>query len=96
MALSQALQRILNRRQAYRRTFAEDADARMVLDDLRAFCGADKPVYRVSPISRTVDPNATLVAAGRLEVWQRISTFLNINDADLVKLQEAPEEVNRE
>jgi hypothetical protein len=53
-------------------------------------------VYRVSPVSRAVDPNATLVAAGRLEVWQRIQLFLNINDADLAKMQDRNEEVTHE
>jgi hypothetical protein len=87
--LTDALRRILTKRQAYRRVFnLEDRDARQVLSDLRRFCGADRAAYRVSPVTRQVDPNATLVAVGRLEVYQRISAFLNINDADLLKLQE--------
>lgn len=91
--MKEAIARILGRRQAYRRVFnMEDRDVQMVLADLRRFCGDSAPLVRVSPVSRVVDPNATLVAAGRLEVWQRIREFLNITDADLVKLQERQEE----
>lgn len=91
--MKEALARILGRRQAYRRVFdLEDGDARRVLSDLRRFCGDTAPLARVSPISRTVDANATLVAVGRLEVWQRIREFLTISDADLLKLQERQEE----
>jgi hypothetical protein len=43
------------------------------------------------PSRRTVDANATLVAVGRFEVWQRIREFLTINDADLARLQDREE-----
>jgi hypothetical protein len=94
--ITEALRRILTKRQAYRRVFnLEDRDARQVLADLRRFCGAERAAYRVSPITRQVDPNATFIAVGRLEVYQRISAFLNINDADLLKLQEHHTEEDR-
>lgn len=84
--------RVLRRRQSYRRVLnLEDRDVQRVLADLRKFCGADRAVYRVSPISRMVDPNATLVAAGRLEVWQRIEMFLTITDTDIQKIQSQEE-----
>lgn len=93
MAFSETVRRILTKRQAYRRTFnREDRDVQAVLDDLRRFCGADRAVYRVSPVGRVIDPHATMVAAGRLEVYQRIATFLNIDDADLLRMQEAQPE----
>lgn len=92
MPLSDLLQRILRKRQSYRRTFdIEDRDVQRVLADLRKFCGVERAVYRVSPVTRTLDANATMVAAGRLEVWQRIQGFLQVNDSDLFKLQEHEE-----
>jgi hypothetical protein len=92
MPVSDVIARILRKRQSYRRTFnVEDRDVQRVLADLRRFCGAERPVYRVSPVSRMVDPNATLVAAGKLEVWQRIERFLQMTDADLANLQDHEE-----
>lgn len=90
--LTEFIRRVLGKRQSYRRVFnLEDRDVQQVLADLRRFCGAERPVYRVSPISRTVDANATLVAAGRLEVWQRIERLLTMNDSDIAKLQDQEE-----
>jgi hypothetical protein len=90
--VKEIIQRILGRRQAYRRVFdIEDRDVQRVLADLRRFCGDSQPLARVSPVSRTVDANATLVAVGRFEVWQRIREFLTINDADLARLQDREE-----
>lgn len=91
MAITDTIRRILTRRQAYRRVFnTQDRDVQVVLADLRRFCGVERAVYRVSPVSRTIDPNATMIAAGRLEVYQRVAAFLNMNDSDLAKLQEQP------
>lgn len=93
-----AIARIINRRQAYRRVFEPaNRDARVVLEDLRRFCGADRPITRVSPVSRVVDPHATLVQAGRFEVYQRIQAYLAANDEDLLRLQDhQPQEEDRE
>jgi hypothetical protein len=92
MALTEKLRAILGRRMAYRRALPLDSgDVRIVLADLRRFCGGDRPSYRVSPVTRQVDPYAMAVAEGRREVWLRIQTFLHINDADLLRLQEAEE-----
>lgn len=94
MRLNATLQRILGVRQAYRRTFGvddgkiENRDAQVVAADLRRFCNADKPTYRVSPITRQVDEKAMLIAEGRREVWLRIQGFLHVSDADLARLQE--------
>ena len=87
--------KLITKRDAYRRVFdPESRDAAQVLADLRRFCNADRPVTRLVPTSGAVDSNATLVAAGRLEVWQRIEKFRTINDADLAKIQEAQETIN--
>lgn len=92
MPISDVLARILRKRQSYRRVFnPEDRDVQRVLADIRKFCGAERPVYRVSPVTRTVDANATLVAAGKLEVWQRIERFLQMSDADIANLQDHEE-----
>lgn len=79
--------RILKRRSHYRATFDGDS-GRAVLADLKRFCGAMASPVVVSPIRQEVDPFATAVRIGRMEVFQRIVTHLNIDDAQLTQLKE--------
>jgi hypothetical protein len=62
----------------------------IVLSDLRAFCRATSTPAVVNPQSGGIDPMATGIAIGRLEVWHRIAQNLHISDEDLYAL------VNRE
>jgi hypothetical protein len=47
-----------------------------VLADLRRFCGITKGGIVVSPVSRTVDPYATIYRAALRDVYLRIAGFL--------------------
>jgi hypothetical protein len=84
---------VLRRRQAYRSLFRPDdlnltRAAMDVLADLRQFCRATSTPAIVSPVSRTIDPIATGIAIGRLEVWHRITQHIHVSDADLYNLLE--------
>jgi len=81
------LDRILRRRSHYRTAFASDS-GRAVLADLKRFCGHATSPLVVSSLRQEADPFATAVRIGRLEVFQRIVTMLNIDDAQLMKLKE--------
>lgn len=80
-------QRIFKKRAAYRFTFygpdgLVHREGEIVLDDLRAFCGVDKPGIVISPVSRVTDPYATAYRAGQRDVYARILKMLNIEDSD--------------
>lgn len=88
-----ALRLILRRRQAYRAVFLVDdknlhGAAETVLTDLRTFCKATTTPAVVSPGSGAIDPIATGIVIGRLEVWHRITQNLRLSDEDLYKLAE--------
>lgn len=84
--------RILRRTHSYRSCFQVDGEltpeARMVLKDLAKFCRAYEPTTIVSPVTRCVDPLATMQAEGRREVYNRILWHLKIDDADLLDTKE--------
>ena len=81
-------------KQAYQATFfapnGDTPDAqRLVLSDIVRYCAAGRsPV--VFAADGSVDPNATLVAVGRQEVWHHINQILNIPDRDIVRLAIPP------
>lgn len=84
---------LFRKRGAYRALFMPGDNmspaSNIVLADLRIFCKATTTPAMVSPAG-TIDPIATGIAIGRLEVWHRITQHLHISDADLYRL------VNRE
>lgn len=86
---------VFRRRHAYRATFLDlksgdvKPGAAEVLADLRRFCRANTTPAVVSPVTRNVDPIATGIAIGRLEVWHRIAQNLHLSDADLIRMMEA-------
>lgn len=89
--VSQPARKIIRRRQAYRMLFM-DGDklsplGELVLSDLKKFCRGGDPVVVVSPISGMVDTHASMVAAGRQEVWQRIMAHLKLDDSDILNLK---------
>jgi len=84
--------RFWNRRNHYRRCFTNEAghltsDGEAVLRDLAAFCRADRSVLTLSPVTRTVDTHATMVAEGRREVFVRILQILRMTDAQINSLK---------
>lgn len=91
--LTKAVQRILNRKTAYRRVFFDadgniSSNAEIVLADLRKFCRANSTTVMVSPISKQIDPIAMAMAEGRREVWLRIMAHLLIDEKQVFNLQE--------
>lgn len=87
------IQKVLNRRRAYRRLFLGDdgkltKDAEIILDDLAKFCRLHRSTTIVSTVSRQTDVPATFQAEGRREVILRILGHLHVNDADLIRITE--------
>ena len=90
--LHKIVDRLNKRRGAYRAVFLQQdgqasAMAREVLKDLRRFCHADRPTYRVGGNGQ-LDPIASAVAEGRREVWLRIIEHLHLDDRFIVNLRE--------
>lgn len=72
-------------RQAYIATFYGDRQqphpsAQDVLADLKRYCGINKGGIVVSPISRTVDPYASVYRAGMRDVYLRIAEMLGLDE----------------
>lgn len=57
------------------------ADGGVVLEELRRFCYGAKPTIKQGP--NGIDPYASIAAAARQEVYQRVLEILNLDDADL-------------
>ena len=75
------------RRNAYRALLTPGSVmSDIVLDDLRQFCRATTTPAAVNQQSGMIDPIATGIAIGRLEVWHRIALNVNISDADLYRI----------
>lgn len=84
---------VMRRRGAYRELFRLGQPATdIVLADLRHFCRATATPAMVSPVSGVVDPIATGIAIGRLEVWHRITQNIHLSDQDLYRLVEQPQD----
>lgn len=91
--LTKSVQRILNRKASYRRTFMDASgnisrDAEVVLADLRKFCRATSSTVTVSPVTKSIDPIAMGMAEGRREVWMRLMAHLHIDEKQVFNLQE--------
>jgi hypothetical protein len=91
------LKRLLSRSTAYQRTFLgddgkPDADAAIVLADLKRFCYVERTTAKVSLTTQTIDPLAMAFAEGRREVWMRIAGFLHLDDATIRNLTEPTQE----
>lgn len=83
---------IMRRRDAYRRLFLDTrgnpiGDAEIVLADLRRFCNASKASIRLTDAG-AVDPYAMAVAEGRREVWNRINSYLYLDEKTVQNLTE--------
>ena len=84
---------MLGRRGAYRRALLDqdgkptDAGA-LIIADLARFCRAQQSTVVVSPIGKTVDTHATMLAEGRREVFNRITYYLNLNEQQIYQLME--------
>ena len=86
-------------RAAFRLTFSGDdgptLQQKTVLAFLRDLCDADTTTVRYDKDGK-VDPYASAIAQGRQEVWQRISFYLHLDDAELVEIdRQNTEEMRR-
>lgn len=91
-----AVDRIMRRKLAYRRTFLNvdgklHNDADIVLADLKRFCRATASTAVLAPVSKQIDPIAMAMAEGRREVWLRIMAHLHLDERTVFNLTE-PEE----
>jgi len=91
--MQKLLQKVLNRKYAYRRLFLTDdgdpnAEAEVVLADLAKFCKANQSTAVVSQKSQQVDPIASALAEGRREVWLRIMAHLHLDERLKLNLNE--------
>lgn len=60
---------------------------------LQHFCHIDRPCYKQNPITGTIDPYATHVAAGRQEVWQEHVKRLHLDTDEIqTKLNQLKED----
>lgn len=89
--------RMFGRRKAYRGVFQDGSgnltpQGRAVLSDLARFCRVSQSSVTVSPISRTIDTHATMVAEGRREVFNRLQYYLNLSDDQLMQIKERSDE----
>lgn len=97
--LRERITRALRLRKAYRvallqgeRGMDRDLALRVVIQDLARFCRVHQSTVVVSPVSRTVDTHATMLAEGRREVFNRITQYLNLSEDQIMQLQERANE----
>lgn len=83
--------KLLRRRGHYRAVFESDS-GKVVLADLKRFSGYMESPAIVSQLRQKVDVEATFIRIGRQEMFQRIVTQLNIDDAQLLRLKEQAEQ----
>jgi hypothetical protein len=81
------LTRILRRRSHYRAVF-NNHSGQAVLADLARFCRANNSSVMISPQTGMIDTHAMAVNEGKREVWLRIQTHLNYDEAKLAALKE--------
>lgn len=97
MTLGQRFHLFWNRRANYRTCFTDErgkltAAGEAVLRDLATFCRAEKTTLITSPVSRTVDTHATMLAEGRREVYLRIMHILRMSDEQITSLKDEVDE----
>ncbi len=86
----------LRRRKAYAECFLDDSGnltpaARAVMTDLAHFCRVYRSTVVVSPVSRSVDTHASMLAEGRREVFNRLFSILRITDEQILSEQDHAE-----
>lgn len=87
MSLREHIARLWNLRTAFRGTFLDPAgnphpNGAAVLGELRRFCYGAKPTIKLG-LDGKVDPYASIAAAARQEVYQRVLAMLNLDDTDI-------------
>lgn len=64
-----------------------NADARCLVADLRRFCKAGRTT-QYSPVTGAVDVNATMIALGRQEVFERLERMLLVDKIEILTASE--------
>jgi hypothetical protein len=90
------IRRRLSRRNAWRSLLYGDGeaftpDAKFAMREFAKYCGAYSHITMISPTTKMVDVNATLIAEGRRQAYNYIIAALN-DDPDnvLSKLEKMP------
>lgn len=66
-------------------------DGALVLADLKRFCRINRGGIVVSPVSKTVDPYATIYSSGLRDAYLRIIGFINLGeDEDIEEIEDVP------
>lgn len=91
------LYRIMGVRRAWQAAFMNDDgtlndNGKKAIGDLARFCYANRSSIKMSPKAGTIDPLASIAAAARFEVFLRITQAMNLNDLELQRLINQPEE----
>lgn len=101
MSLKSRFNLMFRRRAMYRAAFL-DRDGQMteagraVVADLARFARAFQSTAVVSPVTRTVDTHATMLAEGRREVFNRLIYYLNLSESQIYAILERENERNAE
>lgn len=89
--------RVMGVRRAWQAAFLNDDgtlndNGKKAIGDLARFCYANRSCIKMSPKSGTIDPIATAVAEARREVFLRITQAMNLDERELQRLINQPEE----
>jgi hypothetical protein len=89
--MREQIARLWNLRGAFRRVFhGPDGklsdDGVVVISELRRFCYGAKPTIKLG-LNGQVDPYASIAAAARQEVYQRVLQILESSDEDIARMQ---------
>lgn len=89
--------RVMGVRRAWQAAFLNNdgtlnENGKRAMKDLAHFCYANRSCIKMSPKAGTIDPIATAVAEARREVFLRITQAMNLDDQELQRLINQPEE----
>jgi hypothetical protein len=96
--MSKRTERFKRKALAYHRTFCGDQenpheDGKIVLADLKRFCGINRGGIVISPVSRVVDSHATVYQAALRDAYLRIIMFLELDETAVRDLPEENDNV---
>lgn len=89
--------RVMGVRRAWQQAFLNDDgtlndNGKKAIGDLARFCYANRSCIKMSPKSGMIDDRASLVAEARREVFLRVTQAMNLDDLELQRLINQPEE----
>lgn len=89
--------RIMGVRRAWQSAFLHDDgtlndNGKRAMGDLARFCYVNRSCIKMSPKSGMIDDRASLIAEARREVFLRIQQALNLDEKELQRLINQPEE----